>query len=417
MKKNIEIINRVIEYEIYLYIIFMFLTKGEAIRNILIFSSFGLWLATLRHRENTYILKHPVALLFWGFIGTILFSVVFSIDPLYSFKSLRGSPLKSVMMFCLLSTVLCDERRLKRVAYLTFPILVFTISVGYYSYFAYDLPLMKPVTSLRHAWHARFAMDINALLPFALVLLFMAKDFGYRALLTITTLAGISCVILSTSRGGMASFLCIVGIWLIYFVKKSQVNIKIILAGAAVILVLSAGIITSSSNITQRLSAFGKDIKTLHERTEIWTPLISAAVHKPLFGWGYGSDIFSMDKPFENTPGKKAPVHIKPPFRNPHNSFLQIFFHQGIAGLIPYILLLVAATVYFWRGAYRTAGFQSYVLMACASIMVGTFLVSSIVENPHLTDLTFILGIGVGAVNLGKGSDEEGELSVTAQSR
>ena len=83
MGKKYETIDKIIAAEIYLYIIFMFVTKGEAIRNILIFSSFILWLTTLKYRKNKQILVEPVSILFWLFMITILLSVVFSIEPLY----------------------------------------------------------------------------------------------------------------------------------------------------------------------------------------------------------------------------------------------------------------------------------------------------------------------------------------------
>ncbi len=378
----------------------MFLTKGEGIRNILLFSSFFLWLATLKYRKNKWILRKPVPILFWSFIATILISVISSIDTLYSFQSLRGEPLKSVIIFCLISTVLSDEKRLKKFIYLSFFLLVFTISVGYYSYLAYALPLMKPVTNLRHAWHSKFAMDINTLLPFTFVLLLITKDMRFKIILLVTIITGILGVILSTSRGGLAAFLCILAIWLIYVLRKYRINIKVMLASVIMIALLSGSVLYSSPNIRQRFSDLSHDITTFHERTEIWGPLIAAAAEKPILGWGYGPKIFVMDKPFEKTPYKMAPVINNPAFRNPHNSFLKIFFHQGIAGLIPYTVLLVIATGGFWRDAYNTNNFKSYILIACTSILIGTYFVNSIVENPHLTDLALILGIGLAAKNL-----------------
>ncbi len=336
MEKKYEIIDRIIEIEIYLYIIFIFLTKGEGIRNILLFSAFFLWLATLKYRRNKLILKEPVPILFWVFWATILTSVVFSIDPLYSFKSLRDYPLKSLIIFCLISTTLADEKRLKRFVYISYVILVFTVSVGYYSYWAYDLPLMKPVTSLRHAWHARFAIDINTLLPFTLVIFLITKDIRLKILLFVTIVAAVAAVILSTSRGGIAGFLTMAVIWLIYISKRYRLNMKLILSGIILVVIISGTILYSSPQIKARFSNVGRDIVTLNERTDIWKPLVYAASQRPVFGWGYGSEIFKKDLPFENTPFKVAPVNQKSAFRNPHNPFLRIFFHQGIVGLIPY---------------------------------------------------------------------------------
>lgn len=403
MDKKYEIIDRIIEAGIYLYFIFVFLTKGEGIRNILLFSSFSLWLLTLKYRQDKWIFKEPVSILFFGFIGTILISVVFSIDPLYSFFSLREHPLKSVLLFLLFSTVLSDEDRLKRFVYISYFVLVLTIFVGYYSYWVYDLPVMKPATSIRHAWHSRFAVDLNTLIPFTFILLLITKDIRLKFMFLITIIAAIFALILSTSRGGAVAFLSMTIVWAIYISRKYRISLRLLIAGSILVMFLS-GVVSyySFPGIRERILRTSEDITTLTERTEIWAPLISAALDRPLFGWGYGSEIFKIDKPFENTPYKVAPVNHDPAYRNPHNPFLRVFFHQGIVGLIFYTLLLITATGAIWRDAFNADGFKSYILIACAGILIGTYFVNAIVENSHLTDLTVILGIGLAARNLNK---------------
>lgn len=397
-------IDRIIEIEIYLYIIFMFLTKGEAIRNILIFSGFFLWLVTLKQRENRWILKQPVPLLFWGFTATILIAVVFSIDPVYSFYSLREVPLKSVIIFCLVSTALSDEKRLKRFAGLTFFILVFTIAVGYYSYFAYDLPLMKPVTAIRRAWHARFAVDLNTLIPFTFILLLMTRNIKWRIVLLVTVSAGILGVILSTSRGGIAGSVSMALVWIFFLSGMKRNRLKLIASFFVLFLLMFSMALSFSPELKRKFIGDKNEIISLNRRTEIWGPLVAAAFQRPLFGWGYGPRIFIHDKPFENTPYKVAPVNNDPAFRNPHNPFLRVFFHQGIAGLGFYLLLLIVATVTLWRDVSGANGFKRYMLIACTGILTGTYFVNAIVENSELPDLAFILALGL-AVRYMKNED------------
>jgi len=394
--KRYEIIDRILEIEIYVYIVFMFLTKGEGIRNILLFSAFLFWLSTLKHRENKWVLKTPVFVLFWIYIGTITVSAIFSIDPGYSFFSLAIEPLKAIIILCLLSTVLADENRLKRFVYVLFFILVFTISLGYYSYWAYDLTLMKPVTWIRHAWHNRFAMDINTLLPFTLILLLTAKDLKMKIVVVVVIVAAVTALILSTSKGGLAAFFSMLVIWGIYFSVRHKLNKKLVIS-FLIFISLVIGTISYFSLPEEKLATLKHDITTLTRRTKIWGPLVHAALQRPITGWGYGSRIFTLDKPFESTPFKVAPVQEDSDFRNPHNAFLRIFFHQGVVGLIPYIAMIGVSAVSFWRGACNSQNLHSFVLAACASILVGIYFVNSIVENPHLTDVAFTLGIGLAA--------------------
>lgn len=387
-----------IEAEIYLYVLFMFLTFGEAVRNILIFSSFILWLATLKYRENKWILKKPVPLLFWGFMLTILFSVVFSIDPGYSFKSLRSYPLKAFILFCLISTVLSDEIRLKRLARLALGILVLTVAVGYYSYFAHDLPVMKPDTAIRHAWQAQFAVDINFLLPLTLVIFFNTKDIRTKASIIALSVISVSAIILSTSRGGIAGSIAAAAVWLVYLARNYRFNSKIVLAALAALIIITGTVIYQSPYIKQKFIKTGSDMKTLTERTHIWKPLIAASLDRPVFGWGYGHRLFTLDEPFENTPYKVSPVTTKPAFRNPHNPFLRVLFHQGFTGLVFYAALSIMATITFWRGINGEGRFRDFVLLACTGTMIGTYFVNAIVENSHITELALTLSIGMAAI-------------------
>jgi len=90
LEKRFGTIDKIIEAGLYLFIFFLFLTKGEGIRNVLLYSNFILWLATLRQRENLHILREPAALLYWGFMISTFLSAVFSIDIRYSFRNWGG---------------------------------------------------------------------------------------------------------------------------------------------------------------------------------------------------------------------------------------------------------------------------------------------------------------------------------------
>jgi hypothetical protein len=56
-------------------------------------------------------------------------------------------------------------------------------------------------------------------------------------------------------------------------------------------------------------------------------------------------------------------------------------------------------TTVYWKNAFITESFKSYILIACASILIGTYFVNAVVENSRLLDLTLIIGIGLAAKN------------------
>ncbi len=396
--KKLDTIQKVIAAEIYLYIIFMFITKGEAIRNILLFSSFILWLYTIRSMREKIIFKHPVSVVFFLTLISILPSVVFSLDPVYSLRSLKVDPLKALIIFCLISTVLADDRRLNGFLYIALTMFIFTVVVGYYSYWVYDMEIMKPITWIRHAWHSRFAIDLNTLMPFVFMLLLRARHIASRIFLTAVLFAGILGVILSTSRGGIAGFAGMAAVWFLYLMRRKKIRIKFAAAGLALVLLLLALSLSVSPVLKNKLISDRENIFSLGRRTEIWGPLITAAARRPLLGWGYGSGIFKRDEPFHETPYKEAPFHKDPAFRNPHNPFLRILFHQGVLSAIIYLVLIVLAIRTFWKSANACDDIKGLILISCTGILVGTYIINAIVENSQLRDLAFVLGLGMAAM-------------------
>ncbi len=402
MGKKHEIIEKIIEYGIYLYIIFMFLTKGEGIRNILIFGNFGLWLFTLKHRKNLYLLNDPVSRLCWIFLGVTLFSVIFSIDPLYSFLELRGDPLKFALLFPVIATVMADAKRLKIVVYVSFFTAVLIVLIGYYSYFSHDIQLLRPDTLLMNTGntgHNKFARYLNTLLPLTFILYFIwHKKPGLKALLIVSFIISVFALILSTSREGCIAFLSIAFIWALYLSRTRGYNFKKIIA-CLIIVIFLFGVLSwfYFPQVRERISNLSEDLYTFNERTEIWAPAIYAFKQRPLSGWGYGNRIFHQDEPYKDTPYKVAPS------KGPHNTFLRILLLQGIIGAIPYALLLLIAIKVFWKEAFKTTGIKSYVLVACVSILIGNYIINSMLADLQLRYLAVVLGLGMAA----KGIDED----------
>lgn len=400
LQRKFEILDRVIEAGVYLFIFFLFLTKGEGIRNILLFSNFSLWLVTLRYRKNRSILIEPVPLLYGGFIISVLISVVFSIDILYSFKELEGDFLKSLLFFPVLSTVLSDKKRLKRFVYVSIFLLIFIVSNGFYSYLVYNMPVMMSETPLRHAFHNRFAIDLNTFLPFLFALFLISKKKTSRILLSTIIMITIIAIIMSASRGGFAAFLFTFFVWLIYSFKKRANLLPVI--GGIIIVFICSGILSFFfiEGVKERLLRTKHDYVSINKRVNAWIPLLYSVKERPVFGWGYGNEIFRMDLPFEKTPFKESPYKKDIEVRDPHNNFLGVLFNQGIVGFILYLALLIIATKTFWSNANSPCNLKNYILISCTSVLIGTYFIHGLSEVLKFRYLTLILGIGIAAQNL-----------------
>jgi len=402
MKKKYEIIDLIIEYSLYSYILLMFLTKGESIRNIIIFGTFSLWLLSLKHRENLYLLKVPIAKLCWLYFGAMIFAVIFSIDPLYSLSEFKSEPRKFLLLFPVIATVMASPQRLKRVVYVSMFTSLVIVALGYYSYIYHDIYVLKPDVPLMHVWHNKFARYLNTLLPFTFILFFIWKKRWHRALLFSIFAISVIALVLSTSRGGYLAFLSMAIIWSMFLAKTKGYNLKkLLMRMLALVLVVVALSWLAFPVFQDRMAALSIDIRDVNGRVVAWKATIESVRQKPFLGWGYGKKIFHREDVFENTKFKKRPIYRKMmEFDDPHNTFSSVLFHQGIVGLIIYVSLIVLSVRVFWKEALKSSGIKSYILVACVSIMVGNYIVHSMFTQLRLQDLAVVLGLGLAAKSI-----------------
>jgi O-antigen ligase len=399
MNRKHEIIDRIMEHGIYLYIFFMFLAKGEGIRNILIFGNFILWVFTARQRKNIYLLKEPVSIFFWTYLAVIPFSVIFSIDPLYSFLQLKSAPLKSALLFPVIATVMADEEKLKKAILVGFFTAILLVVAGYYSYIFYDIQLLKPNTWLVHLWHGKFARALCIYLSLSFILFLIWEKFAARIFLAVTFFISVIALILSTSRTGVAAFIGIIIVWVLYLSRSRGYDFRKITASMSLIFLTAVTLLYFlAPDVRRRIEMLPNDLLTFNERAEVWFPAVHAIADKPLTGWGYGKGIFNMEEPYEKIPYKA------PPEKGPHNSFLKVLFHQGIIGLIPYTLMIFVPITVFWKYAFRTTGIGSCVLVACVSILVGNYIVQAMTSDLKLYYFSVVLGLGMAAKGIGEDS-------------
>ncbi len=370
----------------------MYFSKGEAIRTILIFGSFVLWLLSLKFRENLHILKHPLFAVSLVFILSILLSSLFSMDPMYSLNRLKGEPLKFAVLFPMMATVLSDETKLRRAIYAMLFTMIFIVAMGYFSYIYYDTPLLRLNTPVIRGWHNKFAIYVNTFLPFSFILYSLWKRKWLKIILSVTMFFSILALILSTSRGGLLAFLSMTFLWTGYLAKIRGYSAKKVMAYVFVV-VLLVGVISSFSfpHLRERIGNIQKDLTTFNFRTQVWGPAMEAFQQRPLLGWGYGKQIYYQEEPYRKTSYKKPP-----PFK-PHNTFLRVMFHQGIIGLLSYMAVLFGALYFFAKEAGKATGLRAYVLVACISVLVGNYLIHSMLEDFYLQYLAVILGLGMAA--------------------
>jgi O-antigen ligase len=375
-----------IEYGIYIYLIIMFLNKGESIKNIVLYGAFALWLLSGKWRDRDFY-RSPLTILFGGYLFSVLLSVVFSIDPEYSLISLKYDILKAVVLFPVLATSFSTEQRLRRLSISLSISASIMIAIGFYSYLTQDISFLKPNSELMHAWHNRFARYLCLTMPFAMILLLTSKNKINMVGLFSLIIFGSLAVILSTSRGGMFALVLIVTVWILFVYKKGVFNFrKIILISLITFITMFFIGLSTSPALKTRLGG----MESVNLRLDTWNKALESIKQRPILGWGYGKEIFHREEPYLKTTDKSLPK------TGPENTFIQVLFHQGLVGLGVYISLILTAIVVFFRSALRTENsLRSYVLITACGIIVGNHIGHSLVAAEIFRGLAIILAIGI----------------------
>jgi O-antigen ligase len=274
------------------------------------------------------------------------------------------------------------------------------VFIGYYSYFTHDFPLMRPYTPLLKLWHNKFARYLNTYLSFSFVLFFLWERKWQKAVLVLAMTISVVALILTTSRGSYLAFFGIVCVWLYCLSGARGYDPRKIFAGLlAVVAMLSLLVWSSSPYLRQRISSLPQDLTTFNQRTQAWAPAVAAFRERPVFGWGYGDDIFKKVEPYAETAFRAAPPI------GPHNSFVRILFHQGLIGIFTYIMLIAGAMYACYTSLKRSEGLKQKVLIAALSVLVGNYFIHSLLEVLVLNHLAVVLGLGIAAGAVRTNSD------------
>jgi O-antigen ligase len=398
---QLEKIDSVIEYLFYALIVFIFMSKGESIRNILIFGSSFLWIISIRYRKDLYLLKNNIFFLCLIYFGITVLLVIFSIDRLYSFKQIFEEPLKFILLVPVISTVMADERRLKRSLYVICAASILLLVAGYYSYLFENVYRLTPDTTLYRLHYNRFSRYLNTLLPFTYALYFVIeKKNKYRYLIAVLFFLAIVAQLLTTSRTGIGVFVIIFLVWSFYIAKLRDYDFKkIVVLVASLFLIVGILSYNFSGEVKKRTREITEDFNTFNLRTRAWLPAIAAIRNRPVTGWGYGARTFFMKEPYSNTEYDEVP-----PIKE-HNTILYVLFHQGIVGLIPYLLLMVVTMYSFWRKAFEYKGdIRGYILVACFTVFIGNYVLHGLMENmpDKLYHMAIVIGLGLASIGVGK---------------
>ncbi|MGB9715897.1 MAG: O-antigen ligase family protein [Thermodesulfovibrionales bacterium] len=385
-KKLIKHLSYLVEYGIYLYVFLLFFDKGEGLRTLGLYGAFTAWICLFSLKKINFTID-LITLGFFAFVISTLLSSFFSIEPLYSLQSLKRDILKATFIFFIVSTFF-DIKMLLRLSKIICVAGLINLAFGLHSFFLNRTEFYTSENIFLSLDKNEFGFFINIFCPFFILFFVRSKNHSEKIFWGLSTLWAICAGLLSASRGAIAGVFSSIIIWSIYFLKRQRFKKNFIYILIFFILIIISFIL-SPKTIKEKLLSFPEDIKTFSLRTDyFWEPAIESVKKRPLLGWGYGNKIYRDYRPFKDI--EKPNWELRGGL---HSTFIGILFHQGMIGLLSYLLLLLSTILILINIMKNESCDKKLLAISFLSILVGAGIINSFVLSVPFRRIAPILGM------------------------
>ncbi len=385
-----------------LFIFILPFASTNALRMLLLAIAFGGALWVWRNITTPPVpLKLPFAL--WG--GMAALSILWSVDPVMSFKAFKNEVLYTFISFFLFFVLTRTQTELRYflLALLASAALMATLGIAntyhnnmhWYSEgyqggvgnFSTYVVLVFPFIAYLILTSERLAIRVGAIIVLAILL--------YAGYLTLNRAMWLV----------LGGEVILFGIFAFIRFKK---HVRFSVTGLSIFLGLSIFILLlafhfsikqkdSVDSISDSVVVAGQDI-----RWKIWKDGVSAVEENPWVGGGVGRHAFS----------KVLPDAEMARFLHSHNMLLDMTIQLGIIGVILFLFLLVCLVKLFWYIYSTSDTFSIAGIGACGMVLVFALLAKNMTDNFFVREVSLlfwslsgmVLGYGINCLRRGNTS-------------
>lgn len=374
------------EYSIYLYVFLLFFDRGEGLRTLGLYGALSAW-TYLFFLKKINLYSDVISLGFFAFVVITILSSFFSIEPVYSLKSLKSDILKAAITFLIISTYF-DTRMILRLCKVLCASGIIILLFGLHSLFLGRTSYYTSENIFLSVDKNKFGLFIGLFSPFFILFLVKGKTCMEKGIWGLFTIWAICGTLLSASRGAIINIFAAIMVWAMFLLKRNHLK-KILMVILIVILLITVSFNFWPELVKRQFLSMPKELRSFHERTYFfWEPAIESVKKRPIFGWGCGNKIYRDKRPFEGIkkPNWKLTGEL-------HSTFISILFHQGIVGLLSYLFLLFSSIFFLINFVKNETDDKKLLSLSLLSILIGSFIINSLVLSVPFRRLAPILGM------------------------
>ncbi len=382
-------------------------------------------------RQQTFdkrILRHPVSLALYFYLGWMLLTSLSSSMPVVSLKYWL-SKLWFLIAFYFLGFLLFQKKtNIYRFAGLYCSAFVLVIYYAWSRHFALGFHNVQAAHFVMNPFykdHTSYGAMLAFFIPFLLgVTLFKGYRKGFRKMAALALLLFSAALLLSYSRAAWLSLGAAAVVWAIL---KLRIRFRpLLITGLttlALILTFQTQLLSmlerndqeSSANLMAHVSSMtnvSSDASNL-ERINRWSCAMRMFEERPVSGWGPGTYMFQY-APFQLTRHRTIISTNSANRGNAHSEYLGILAESGFIGLIS-LLVLITVVLYTGIHAYsRASDKETRMLTLCTLLGLVTYLVHGTLNNFLDTDkvaVPFWAFVAILVVLDGKTKEQQAELT------
>lgn len=389
----------IMEYGIYLFVIFLFIGKGESFRSIGLYAPpVILAVRVYLTKQSPFDWKNPIFLCVVALCLSGIAASFFAPSLTESFNWFKRTYLKLLLLFIVISFVFRKPALLIRLSFL-FTVLLFLFSLMTFYDYMTEAILAEGAINWQPAVR-KYISPLETFIPFVPLFILISKSKSIKALWVIVLIMGIVAALITGARGGWISIGVSLFLWGILYSRLTKKRIAAVIPyiiGAAITIFLLLTIV----RVPHIMEKVRQGFDTSNRASVIWKAAVGnynklSALHKLI---GNGLDQKTYLKDFSEWHNRRYGYYpSKENIYTPHNFYLYTLYKQGIIGLLILLaLIFTCIKEILFRITSRNDIAKPLLGISILSAFVGSFIIHGFVEDQRFLHVFGLLLCIIGA--------------------